>query len=273
MTGPKTNRWEGRVAVVTGAASGIGLALARRLAAAGFELVLADIEAEPLNEAAAELGALAVETDVGRPEQVDALASATIERHGRVDILCNNAGVVGGAGHLSELSDADWRWVFDVNLFGAVNGVRSFLPLLLDNPGGGRIVHTASDAGLMATPLLPHYCASKAAMVSFSESVAIELERLGREDIAVSVLLPGPVHTRFGETGRHRPARFGSHPDETRDAEVLAAIESVAATPERVAEMAFEAMVEGRFWVPMHDRKAAELQERLDALRAAIPAA
>jgi len=264
-------QWRGRVAVVTGAASGIGKALAQRFAAAGIDLVLADVEAGPLQRVAGELGALAVPTDVGQPNQVEALARATLDRFGRVDALCNNAGVVGGAGHLPELGDDDWRWVFDVNLFGTVNAVRAFLPHLLENEAGGRIVHTASDAGLMAMPLLPHYCASKAAMISFSESVALELQRLGRDDIRVSVLLPGPVHTRFGESGRHRPERFGAHPEQTRDAEVLAAIDSVAMTPEVVADFAFDAMVEGRFWVPMHTRNAAPLQRRLDELIAAMP--
>jgi NAD(P)-dependent dehydrogenase (short-subunit alcohol dehydrogenase family) len=264
------SRKNGKVAVITGAASGIGEAIARRFDEAGFDLVLADIEAEPLERVAGDLRALAVPTDVGSAREVEELAVRTIDRFGRVDILCSNAGVVGGAGEFGDLSDADWRWVFDVNLFGAVHGVQSFLPHLLANPEGGVIVHTASDAGLMVAPFLAHYSASKAAMISFSESVRLELEREGRNDVAICVLLPGPVRTRFGDTGRHRPARFGPHRDVTKDKEVWDAIEPSMITPEEVAEAAWKAVSGRQFWVPLHGRREQEFLRRADEIRTAM---
>jgi NAD(P)-dependent dehydrogenase (short-subunit alcohol dehydrogenase family) len=196
----------GKVGVVTGGASGIGKAIAAAMIAEGMKVVLADIEGGRLQTAADELGAFAVVTDVSKAGEVDALARAAVERFGTVDVLCNNAGI-GPMAALADLTPGDWRWMLDVNLWGVINGVTSFLPLLRANPAGGHIVNTASMAGLMAVPSLTPYCASKYAIVGLSEAMAIELAAEGGR-IGVSILCPGPVHTDLGRSTRNRPSEL-----------------------------------------------------------------
>ncbi|HVN50139.1 MAG TPA: SDR family NAD(P)-dependent oxidoreductase, partial [Acidimicrobiales bacterium] len=159
----------GKVAVVTGAASGIGRGLAQRFAAEGMRLALADIEAQPLEAVGRELRAggtdvLTVVTDVSDGAQVDALGEAVVDRFGGVDLVCNNAGV-GGGGMMRDLTTADWQWVLGVNLWGVIHGMRVFLPKLVAQ-GSGHIVNTASLAGLVAAPFMGPYNASKFAVVA-----------------------------------------------------------------------------------------------------------
>ena len=155
----------GRVAVVTGGASGIGKAMAARFAAAGMHVVIADVEEGPLGATADELGVVAVRTDVSDAASVQALADEVVARFGTAHVLCNNAGV-GGGGRISTLTLNDWKWVLDVNLWGVVHGLHSFLPLLLANDEGGHVVNTASMAGLSAWPGIGPYNASKYAVVA-----------------------------------------------------------------------------------------------------------
>lgn len=200
--------FRGRVAVVTGAASGIGLALAERFAAEGMKVVMADIEAPALEGAAAGLrrgGAtvLPVRVDVSRPEDVERLARETYAAHGAAHVICNNAGVaVIGAVHEHTL--ADWQWVMNVNLWGVIHGVRAFLPRMLAGGDEGHFVNTASMAGLTTAPFMSVYDVTKHGVVALSESMYKELQLSGAP-IGVSVVCPGLIDTNIMRSSRNRP--------------------------------------------------------------------
>ena len=198
----------GQVAVVTGAASGIGLALAEALGVRGLSVVMADVEADALEAARASLEArgLVVQAhvcDVADPAAVDELARIVLARSGTVDILVNNAGVGGRLGPLWDSQPGDWAWTFGVNVFGVVNGIRSFLPHML-RQARGHVVNVSSLAGLTAPPFLGPYVASKHAVVGLSESLAAELAAAG-SSLRVSVVCPGHVRSRIIESERNRP--------------------------------------------------------------------
>jgi NAD(P)-dependent dehydrogenase (short-subunit alcohol dehydrogenase family) len=207
---------KGRVAVVTGSANGIGRAIATALAAEGMSLVLADIEAEAVQLAAKQLeasGAAAhgVTTDVSDAESVDALAQAALERFGAVHVLCNNAAVAGQFGRTWATSRAEWDWVFAVNVMGVVNGLRSFLPILLEQEEG-HVVNTGSAACFEALPGFGPYAASKHAVLGISEALARELTGSGKP-IGVTVAMPGGVVRTSIMTGaRNWLDRFGERP-------------------------------------------------------------
>ena len=197
----------GRVAVVTGGAAGIGLALARRLAAEGMRIVLGDIEAGPLKLAVDDMtstGAevLGVVTDVSDRASVEALRDAALERFGAVHLVHNNAGI-GLGGPIWEITEEDWRWILGVNLWGVIHGVATFTPLLLEQ-GEGHIVNTASIAGLIVAPFLGPYNATKQAVVAISETLFKDLQTVAAP-VGVSVLCPGFVQTRIAESERNRP--------------------------------------------------------------------
>ena len=189
----------GRVAVVTGGASGIGLAMAERFAAEGMRLAIADIEQDALDAAAKQLGdsgaeVLAVRTDVSQAEEVDELAARVRERFGGFHVVCNNAGV-GGHGFLSwDGPVSEWQWVLGVNLWGVINGIRAFVPSLVEQ-NEGHVVNTASLAGLTTIPFMAPYSATKHAVLAISEALFHELAILG-SGVKVSVLCPGFVKTR-----------------------------------------------------------------------------
>lgn len=197
-------RIEGSVAVVTGGASGIGRGIAEELLARGARVVIADINAEALAQTAAEIGALGVPTDVTSADSVQALADATVAEHGRVDIVVNNAGV-GPTALVQDLTLADWRWMIDVNLWGVIHGVHSFLPLLIGNETGGHIVNTASFAVFNPMPGLGAYTAAKFGVQGLSESLALELADQ-HPNVHVTVLPPGPVRTNIKHSLRARPS-------------------------------------------------------------------
>jgi len=194
----------GKFGVVTGGASGIGKAMAAAMIAEGMQVMIADIEQDRLQATADEIGAAAFVVDVTRADEVAALAQAAVDRFGRVDVVCNNAGI-GPMAPLKDLTLDDWRWMLDVNLWGVIHGVTSFLPILRANPAGGHIVNTASMAALMPVPGLVPYCASKYAVIGLSETMAEDLAVEGC-DIGVSVLCPGPVRSDLGTSTRNRPA-------------------------------------------------------------------
>lgn len=244
---------EGKTAVVTGAASGIGLALARRFGAEGMRVVLADVEAEALERAAAALEAqgvacVAVRIDVSNPGDVDALARRAVEAFGRVHVLCNNAGVFAG-GSSWDAPLADWHWVLGVNLFGVIHGLRSFVPLLEAHGEEAHVVNTASMAGLLSPPFSAPYVASKHAVVALSESLHHELT-LRRSRIGVSVLCPEAVATRIGDSERNRaPGAAAATPEQSL---VLAALRQSLANglaPAVMAERVVAAIRTGRFYV------------------------
>jgi NAD(P)-dependent dehydrogenase (short-subunit alcohol dehydrogenase family) len=196
----------GKVAVVTGGASGIGLGIARQLIGEGMRVVIADIEQDALQQTAAEIGAVGIRTDVSDLDSVQALARSATERFGAVHLVCNNAGV-GPMGRIADLTMADWHWVLGVNLYGVIHGVQTFLPLLEANPDGGHIVNTASMAGLVAPPRLGAYCVSKFGVVALTEVLAAELAHAGSK-VGATVLCPGTVRTNINRSSRNRPGHL-----------------------------------------------------------------
>jgi NAD(P)-dependent dehydrogenase (short-subunit alcohol dehydrogenase family) len=214
-----------RVAVITGGASGIGLATARLLSQQGWQLVLADIEAERLRQAARELDAgggrsvQEVVTDVASKESVEALADATYERFGRADVVFNNAGVA-MAGPTIDMTHADWTWVLQVDLWGPIHGVEAFLPRMVDQGRGGHLLFTASFAGLAPNLGLGPYCVAKYGVVALAEVLHRELRQSG---IGVSVLCPMRVETDINSSQRNRPVELGG-PGPGRAVEAPAAV-------------------------------------------------
>jgi NAD(P)-dependent dehydrogenase (short-subunit alcohol dehydrogenase family) len=197
----------GKVAVVTGGASGIGKGVAARLAAEGARVVIADIQRDALEATAAELGVDGVQTDVSDSASVQNLARTALEKYGTVHVVCNNAGI-GPLAPVKDLTLDDWRWMLGVNLWGVIHGVHTFLPILSANPDGGHIVNTASMAGLVAHARLGAYSTAKFGVVALTEALAEELAADGSR-VGVSVLCPGTVHTNIGTSSRNRPAGLG----------------------------------------------------------------
>ena len=192
------NNLADKVAVITGAASGIGKGIAEQCAAAGMNVVIADIRQDLLDNLKRDLDSygtktLAVKTNVSDEGDVKTLANMTIEHFGAVHLLCNNAGV-GGAWYLWECTRDDWDWVFDVNLWGVVNGIRTFVPIMLDQGTECHIVNTSSSSGFLSIPFSGIYAASKHAVTAMSEVLYHELSMLGAP-IGVSVLCPDLVKT------------------------------------------------------------------------------
>jgi NAD(P)-dependent dehydrogenase (short-subunit alcohol dehydrogenase family) len=204
---------EGMTAVVTGAASGIGLGLARTFAREGMSVVLCDIRADRLDSALAEVRALgakaiAVPTDVSDRASVEQAARRTIEAFGAVHVVCNNAGVTMHGKSVADLAPKEWDWVIGVNLYGVIHGVQIFLPLIRRHGGEGHIVNTASIAGFQVKPERKSgaYSTTKFAVVALSESLA---QDLAETPIGVSVLAPAAVNTQIYRSGESRPERFG----------------------------------------------------------------
>ena len=269
---------EGKVAVVTGAASGIGRALIDRFAAAGMKVVLADVEAEALAKAEAEVrstGAetLAVVTDVSDRASVDALAEAVSERFGGTHVLCNNAGVSGGMGALWETTDRDWAWVMGVNLMGVVHGIQAFVPGMVARGEPGHVVNTSSVLGL-ATGGGSIYGVTKHAVTRLTEGLWYDLKAAGAP-IGVSVLCPGMIATNIIGSGRNRPADLQNDggPD-VADPTVQQRMEFVkelfaneGMPPAEVAEIVHEAILADRFYVLTHPEAEKEtVRARLEAI-------
>lgn len=202
------SKWAGKVAVVTGAASGIGLGLAERFAAEGMKLVLADIDPElsTVGERfrAKDVEAITVHTDVADADQVNALAEKALESFGGVHIACNNAGT-GGPSAFTDLRLEDWQFQIGVNLWGVINGVRAFLPIMLEQDEG-HIVNTASMGGLIHGPYIAPYNVSKAGVVALTETLHHELVISGSK-VGVSVLCPGAVQTNMNNEPNVPPER------------------------------------------------------------------
>jgi NAD(P)-dependent dehydrogenase (short-subunit alcohol dehydrogenase family) len=275
------DRIDGRVAVVTGAASGIGFALAEALAAEGAQVVLADIEQEPLDAAVRRLRAnghrsVGVRTDVRHERDVRQLADATMSEFGAVHIVCNNAGVESGA-LFSDIPLRTWEWVMDVNFWGVVHGCRTFLPLLRAQEEG-HIVNTASMSALATdqSTMTPYAC-SKFAVHALSECLETELRGAG-ENIGVSVIMPGPIRTQMLDAERNRP--LGVPATDTvparrvwRDA-MSGAMRERGLEPDTVAAQVVEAIRAGRFFVLTHpDGALAAVRRRLRRMTDDVPPA
>lgn len=269
----------GRTAVITGGASGIGLATARLLAAEGMRLVLADIEQGPLDQAAAELDALAVACDVGDLESVRQLADRAYDRFGAVDLLFNNAGVAVG-GPVASMSHADWEWLMRVNLWGPIHGVEAFLPRMIDQRTGGHILFTASFAGLVPNVGLGPYCVTKYGTVALAEVLSKELRPHG---IGVSVLCPMRVETNIDTSERNRPGELGG-PEATSGlpaevAEAAASADSAVTADlagrvlpvEDVAADVVRAVKDGRLYILTHEESLASIRRRFDRIERDAP--
>lgn len=253
----------GRVAVVTGAASGIGLGLAERFVREGMSVVLADVERDALARQVDRLAAdgarvIGVPTDVGDPAQVAGLRDRTLEAFGAVHVLCNNAGVAAGR-PATKTKPEVWRWIVDVNLLGVAYGIHAFAPLMVEQ-GVGHIVNTASEAGLAASGLLGPYHATKYAVVGLSESLSLELAGTG---VGVSCLCPELVDTKIFESTRNAPPALGLPPPTpipmTQIEQLMA---SRAMSPAEVAERVVEAIRENRFWIITHEISWRRLKQR-----------
>ena len=260
----------GKVAVVTGAASGIGLAVCHRAAAEGMRVVLADIEEAPLDAAAGQLAGggadvLAVVTDVSDGASVERLRDRAVEHFGAVHLLHNNAGV-SVAGTLWEVPEADWRWVLGVNLWGVIHGIRAFVPLMVEQRQG-HVVNTASLAGLISPPLLGPYNATKHAVVTISETLLKDLRLRGAE-VSVSVLCPGFVRTAISDSDRNRPAWAPQHTKAgSREmAETGKQLNAAGIDPAEVASAVFHAVRENRFYVFTHPETKPAVAHRMHDL-------
>jgi NAD(P)-dependent dehydrogenase (short-subunit alcohol dehydrogenase family) len=265
--------FEGKTAVVTGAASGIGRALAERFADAKMHVVLADVEEAPLREAEEALlergaEAIAVRTDVRTLESIEELQRRAVEAFGKVHVLCNNAGV-GTGGLLWQQSDADWQWVLGVNLWGVINGVRAFLPAMIAHGEEAHIVNTASVAGLVAGPFQGAYNVSKFGVVALSETLYYELQVV-QAKVGVSVLCPGFVSTRIADASRNRPEEFGAPgvaPDPDNPiGQMVRKMIADGMPPSDVAQQVFEAISAGRLYVLTHHDFDAAIRDRMEAI-------
>jgi NAD(P)-dependent dehydrogenase (short-subunit alcohol dehydrogenase family) len=264
--------FRGRVAVVTGAASGIGRALAERFAAEGMKVVLADVERTALAQAARALEqagceTLAVETDVSRAEQVEALARRTLDAFGAVHVVCNNAGVFTG-GLCWEAPLADYQWLLGVNVWGVIHGIRSFVPILLEQGGEGHVVNTASMAALTTMPYAGIYHMTKHAVLALSECLHHELVLKGSQ-VRVSALCPELVATHIDAAERNRPAHLRAAPGAAGAGPERALVEQAIADgvargtpPQAIAERVLHAIREQRFYVLSDDawRRSAEVR-------------
>jgi NADP-dependent 3-hydroxy acid dehydrogenase YdfG len=269
--------FQDRVAVITGAASGIGHSLAFRCVQEGMKVVLADIEEAALRRTAAELqdaGAqvLTVVTDVSKASDVTTLAQQTLATFGAVDLLCNNAGV--GAGTtVWESTLADWEWVLGVNLWGVIHGVRIFVPIMLAQDTECHIVNTASIAGLIAHPGAGIYKVTKHAIVSLSETLYYELAERGAK-IHVSVLCPSRVASRILDSVRNRPPTLQNDPTEKVSPGVIARRPAAGQaaptemTPEQIADCVFSAIGEKRLYILTHPDSKAWVRERMENILA-----
>lgn len=264
----------GRVAVVTGSASGIGLGLARRWAAEGMRVVLADVEEVALKQAEADLRAtgadvVAVVTDVSSKDSVEELARAAETHFGAVHLVCNNAGV-GGGGPMGTLQHEQWEWVLGVNLWGVIHGISAFLPRMLAQ-GEGHIVNTASVAGLLSAPGMGPYCASKFAVVAISESLHLELT-MQASSVKVSVLCPGWVRTNIGDSDRNWPSRLGPAPVRGQEPSSQMAREMFQQSlangmvPDDVAALVADAVKHDRFWILTDPQMAARAVDRAEGI-------
>ena len=259
------------MAVITGAASGIGRAIAERCMQEGMKVVLADVQLEELTRIEASMkasgaAALAVRTDVSRAGDVEALAQKTLDVFGAIHLLCNNAGVGTGAA-IWESTIADWEWVIGVNLWGVIHGVRVFVPIMMEQDTECHIVNTASVAGLTSGPGLGAYKVTKHAVVTLSETLYHELAERGAK-VKVSVLCPGVVSTRIMESARNRPGNIPTtaplDPASAARWDTLKQRVAAGMPAEQVAHAVFEAIRRDQFYILTHPEGKEHIRTRME---------
>ena len=267
------NDFRGKVAVITGGASGLGRAMAERFAREGMSIVLADVEPGALAKTEAELKAkgakvISVRTDVSKAAEVETLAQQTVAAYGGVHLVVNNAGVA-PLGNAWENSVADWEWTLGVNLWGVIHGVRVFTPIMLAQGGEAHIVNTASVSGLISPPGSAMYNVSKHAVVTLTETLYHDLA-LKKARIGCSVLCPAYVPTGIVDSERNRPAPLQNAAQEktaeqqAREAMLRKAVASGKLSAADVAEKVFEAVRDGRFYILTHPRIKPSIQWRME---------
>ena len=253
---------KGKTAVVTGGASGIGRGIVRSFAAQGMNIVIADIEQAPMDDVVAELAArgtaaIGVRTDVSKLEQVEALAATAVDRFGAVHVLCNNAGV-GVSDPVGSTSMEDWRWTLNIDLWGPINGVHVFLPIM-ERQGEGHLNSTASMAGLYAGASLGAYNVAKHGVVALMASLERDL-RLTGSPLHASVLCPGPINTNIVASERNRAAESAAQHVGTETGkkfwDILSKSLAEGMNPDDVGPMVLDAVVNDRFWVLTHPEMA-----------------
>jgi NAD(P)-dependent dehydrogenase (short-subunit alcohol dehydrogenase family) len=262
-----------KVAVVTGAASGIGRAIAYRCAEEGMKVVLADINKEGLASAEAELKAagatvLSIPTDVSKASDIETIARRTMEEFGGVHLLVNNAAVY-TTGAIWENTIADWEWVLGVNLWGVIHGVRTFLPIMIEQDTEAHVVNVSSMTGLTRSSIIGTYAVSKHGIVSLSETLFYQLaEREAK--VKVSVLCPGAVNTPVAEAARRRFKEMADIPGERKmtsdDERVIERLRNAfknGMPPEEVAEKVFESIREERFYILTHPNEKVRVERRM----------
>ena len=275
---------EGRVAVVTGGAGGLGRAMGERFAGEGMKVVLADVQAEPLARTVAEcrdagMDIIGVPTDVTNYASVEALRDATLSAFGAVHVVCNNAGIGAGAeGRMWEHELNDWKWAIGVNMMGVVHGINAFVPVMLEQDDEGHIVNTSSgNGGVSPLPSTPQYAATKAAVVTITECLYGQLQEVGSK-LGASVLFPGPHILRTGlfeswrsrtdEFAKERPRKTPYTTVEGLEAQMKAAGVNIAYTPvEEVAELVVAGLLANEFWIhPRSERGDNQLLARTDSI-------
>lgn len=270
----------GKVAVITGGASGIGRALAEAFGARGSSIALADIDAQRLESTAAELTAAGIDvmtavTDVSAAESLQNLADAVLDQFGRVDVLCNNAGV-STFNTISDQTLDDWRWVVDVNIWGVVHGLRAFLPILQRQDTPAYIVNTASEGGLISgVPFIAPYAMTKAAVISLSETLKQEMQ-IAEAPIGVSVLCPGATVSDILDVERVRPESFGQENRGEVAESVRLAIKEMCygefgTSAEDVAGQVVRAIDEDEFWIITHPWQRQIVEDRYKAMISRYP--
>ncbi|MFT4677656.1 MAG: NAD(P)-dependent dehydrogenase (short-subunit alcohol dehydrogenase family) [Candidatus Azotimanducaceae bacterium] len=265
--------FSGKVAVVTGGASGIGLGMVRAFAERDMKIVVADLDDDAIKATLEELSSKGIEAigqrcDVAKLEQVEALAAATMQRFGQVNVLCNNAGV-GIPTPTSRFKLDDWEWIINVDLWGPIYGVKTFLPLI-EEAGEGHINSTSSMAGLISTSTLSAYSVAKHGVVALMAALEREL-RHKKSAITASVLCPGPINTNISQHSvDYRPSHQDKPKRPPKENKTTASIQAsleAGMQPDEVGELVAQAIVDNKFWILTHPHWAKGVQKQLDALR------
>ncbi|PBN41774.1 SDR family NAD(P)-dependent oxidoreductase [Sphingobium sp. D43FB] len=261
----------GKVAVVTGGSSGIGLGIAHRLAARGCHVVLIGRNQKALDDAAAEMNGTGFQTDVTDADGLRQVAEAIKGRFGRLDILVNNAGV-GPVARMADMTRADWAWIIDTNLWSVINGLDAFLPLLQANTDPSYILNTSSISGMFTGPTIGGYAATKYAVVAMSETLAAEMAQTGGKT-NVSVFLPGPVRSNIHDSDRNRPADLGGGQLKSmrlEDAEGFANVSIPWMNADDAGEIAVSAMLAGKLYIWTHPEGTAPISARFRTIEQSI---